>query len=885
MKILELTLQAFGPFFKRQYIDFQKLNDKGMFLINGPTGSGKTSIFDAIVFALYGKGSGKDRDDGKSLRSDFAKDDQITFVDLKFEANGYVYRIYRQPAYMRKAKKGEGFTQESAKAELYLPNNTVISKPKEVDEKIVNDILFIDINQFKSVALLAQGEFSELITASSKDRAAILQHIFQKEVYDDFQKKVKDLSKLAEEEKNTSIASLITLIKNVDRGDEIIGYNESVQDSSNVPLFINNLSELIKNLKKDAKEKHVLSEKAQKEFNESSARLSNLQTNNKQIKAYEDALNRREELIKKEPFIKASKKLMDTQLEIDSLKPLVEQIKAFKKSIAENQSKIDDSKKKLDIIKNVKLYLLDNKNKYESCKLQQIELNKICSNLNDLLNNKKDLEAQKTNLKKLDDAYNIEFQKYKKKENEFIDIKDRFFASSSFNLAQLLENGKPCPVCGSTEHPNIARAINPVSEKDFKDAENKYTLLTNAILKQKSTLDITKSTFETKENAFIETLKNNGFKDADNKFIYSDVINNRIAAINDKLKEFETFINDYQTKEKQVVTDEMKYNQIIEIANDGINEAKNNLLKTNNEINIKLKSNAFICSLDDYEKWINPDGDKRHLNVKIEKIKKELDEYSNQTITTNTIISNTPKEIIKQGYIDETSAIEDVNTKKNIYVDLNKQENVLINRISNLEKDIKSIKQSYENCKDIIQKFASLNELSNTANGFNHMKLSFKMYVLAEYFDKIIIQANRRLFKITNGRYKLIRRDSLGKGNAQQGLDLDVYDIETGKERPASSLSGGEKFVSALSLALGLSDIIETNHALIQIESIFIDEGFGTLDENYLDMAMKALETLKDDNKTIAIISHVEKLKEYIPDGLEVQKDDIGSKILLKTYL
>ena len=128
----------------------------------------------------------------------------------------------------------------------------------------------------------------------------------------------------------------------------------------------------------------------------------------------------------------------------------------------------------------------------------------------------------------------------------------------------------------------------------------------------------------------------------------------------------------------------------------------------------------------------------------------------------------------------------------------------------------------------------------------------------------------------------MIRRLELGKGNAQQGLDLDVFDNETGKNRPASSLSGGEKFVSALSMALGLSDIIETNHALIQVESIFIDEGFGSLDENYLDMAMKALESLKDDNKTVAIISHVEKLKEYIPNGIEVQKDSIGSKIVLK---
>ena len=182
-----------------------------------------------------------------------------------------------------------------------------------------------------------------------------------------------------------------------------------------------------------------------------------------------------------------------------------------------------------------------------------------------------------------------------------------------------------------------------------------------------------------------------------------------------------------------------------------------------------------------------------------------------------------------------------------------------------------------------IEKYVSLNELSKVSNGFNSKKISFKMYILADYFDKIINQANKRLKKISNGRYMLIRRgpDNF-KGGGTQGLELDVYDIETGKNRPASSLSGGEKFVSALSMALGLSDIIETNHALIQVESIFIDEGFGSLDEIYLDMAMKALESLKDENKTIAIISHVEKLKEYIHDRLEVSKDVVGSKVSIK---
>ena len=139
MKILDLKLRAFGPFLHEQHIDFTNLNDKGMFLINGPTGTGKTSLFDAIVFALYGKGSGKDRDDAKSLRSDYAKEEE-TYVELKFEANGQIYKIKRQPSFERKSKKGDGYTTQPAKAELYMPDGTIISKPKEVDNKIINNI-------------------------------------------------------------------------------------------------------------------------------------------------------------------------------------------------------------------------------------------------------------------------------------------------------------------------------------------------------------------------------------------------------------------------------------------------------------------------------------------------------------------------------------------------------------------------------------------------------------------------------------------------------------------------------------------------------------------------------------------------------------------------
>ena len=880
MKILDLKFKAFGPFLKEQHIDFTELNDKGMFLINGPTGTGKTSLFDAVVFALYGKGSGKDRDDGKSLRSDFAKDEDITYVDLKFEANGQVYRIYRQPAYMRKAKKGGGLTPEAPKAELYMPDGSVISKPKDVDDKIVNEILFINRDQFKSVALLAQGEFTELITATSKDRAAILEHIFQKEIYDEFQRKITELSKKAEDEKNSVISSVNTLINKVEGGEEIIGFAESLADPANIPTFIDNVKELIKKLKEDVKEKHKRTESAQKEFNAVAAKLTALQTDNKQIQNYLNALEKLEELSKKEKMMELSKKLMEGQIEINSLKPLFNQLDSLNKAIKTSNDEIEQAKKKLNIIKDIKKWFLDKKDTYENDKVRLIELNKIISSLSDIAKDKKNLVEEKTSVTNLESQYDKQFDAYKKQEKEFIDLKDRFFASSSYNLAQLLEEGKPCPVCGSIHHPDVAHASNPVSEDEYKKAEKEYNSSTSKLTQQKNILDTKKAAFKTKENALIETLKKNGFTDADEEYIYSNKLDEELGKLDKELKDIESFIKDYEAKEKQVSTDESKYLQAIESAEKSIRGTEETIKMVENDIGEKLASNAHIKTREEYIKRTTGEGSK--LVVNIEKIKKDLEIYEKEKTSAQAIVNSTPKELIEKGNVDEASLIEEVNSKKFVYDSLNKEENSLNNKIDNLTKDVKSIQEAYEKCENTILKYSSLNELARTANGANRMKLSFKMYILADYFDKIIIQANHRLSKITNGRYKLVRRDALGKGNAQQGLDLDVYDIETGKERPASSLSGGEKFVSALSMALGLSDIIETNHALIQVESIFIDEGFGSLDENYLDMAMKALETLKDDNKTVAIISHVEKLKEYIPDGLEVQKAEVGSRVVFK---
>ena len=874
MKVLDLKLQAFGPFLKEQHISFEHLNDKGMFLINGPTGTGKTSIFDAIVYALYGQGSGLDRNDGKSLRSDFAKDEDVTFVELTFEANNNTYKILRKGEYYRKKAKGEGLTLVSGAVELTMPDGTIISGNKAVEDKILNDILFINIKQFKNIALLAQGEFTELVTAKTPERAKILEHIFQKEIYDEFQARLKLKADQAEKEMNAVITSVNTLINQVEDGDQIIGYQEALSNPSNIPTFVTNLEEHIKILNDDKVQKEKLVNELKQSYEESRAKLDALKRDNEQIKKYLNALEELETLNGKQEEINNLKKRLEIQLEINELAQLIKQKDQIAKELIGYKEVAKQLSKDATRLEEESKWLKDNQEKYELSKKEISSLDIVIKTLESLNKQIDDILKEKAEISQKEGVFANNFAKFKIEQTNFNILRNRFFASLSYNLAEQLKDDEPCPVCGSTHHPQPAEFTDPVSESEFDRAEKhckQEEERINALGKELAGL---KSAFKAKVSAIINTLKENGYPDANEDFIYSGSLPSLCNVKKQERSALDRFVKDYDARQSKFKTDNAAYEQKLVNNNENISKNEINTQSVNSSLEEQFKNNQFVKTIEDYIELIR---DKLDVN----KTRTIIEQHSQKVTAAKTIIENTSKDLIAVGNVDESSLVEETNKRNEQYKIENEILTKLVNKITNLMKSVSSIKKKYSECEDIINRYSSLSELARTANGNNKMKLSFKMFILADYFDKIIVQANKRLNKITNGRYRLVRRSSI-KGGGQQGLDLDVYDIETGKNREASSLSGGEKFVSALSMALGLSDIIETNHALIQVESIFIDEGFGSLDENYLDMAMKALETLKEDNKTIAIISHVEKLKDYLPDGIEVRKDTIGSKIVVK---
>lgn len=874
MKILDLKLQAFGPFLKEQHIDFENLNDKGMFLINGPTGTGKTSIFDAIVYALYGQGSGSDRENGKSLRSDLAKDEDITYVELKFEANGKVYKVRRTGEYARKAQRGSSLVNVPGTAELTMPDGSIISGTKNVDEKILKDILFINIKQFKNIALLAQGEFTELVTAKTPERAKILEHIFQKEIYDDFQDKVFDRFKKADAAKNAVISSINTLIAQVEEGSSIIGYQEALNEPSNIPTFLTNLKEQIKKLTEEKNDKEKVVEELRKIYEESYAKLKGLEQDNEQVKKYLKAVSELENLSAKQPEIDELKKKVEVQLEVDAISPFISQYDQLKKDIKTYEDELEQLKVTAQELSDEENWIKDNEENYSKAKEQISALQMVLSNLQSIIKQIAELIKEKRDILQKEAVFADNFAHFEHREELFKQLRTRFFASLSHNLAQQLEEGKPCPVCGSIHHPHHAEVADPVTESEFKTCEAELKKEEKMVEELRNKLTQVQSEYNTKLFSIIKTLQENGFPNADEEFAFGNDLSDLYGEKEKEQLAYKKFALGYEERQINFKTNFAKFEQKATNNASRRVEASDKLKELTKKINEIFEKNTYVKSMDIFDACLK-------TKIYVNSTKTIIEQHNNRVVAAKAIIDATPKKLIEVGNVDASALAEETTAKNDAYLSESESFNKLKNKIDNLTKSAKAIKDKYDECEDIINRYTSLLELSKVARGENRMKLSFKMYILADYFDKIIIQANKRLHKITNGRYKLVRRDTV-KGGGQQGLDLDVYDVETGKNRSASSLSGGEKFVSALSMALGLSDIIETSHALIQVESIFIDEGFGSLDEDYLDMAMKALESLKEDNKTIAIISHVEKLKEYIPDGIEVKKDTIGSKIIIK---
>lgn len=894
MKPINLTISAFGPYKDKVVIDFTKLGENGIFLITGDTGAGKTSIFDAISFAIFGEVSGSNRPI-QSIRSDFADSDTETFVELEFIHKNKIYRILRNPSYEKLKKKGEGFTKKTADASLEFDDN-VVAGIKNVDTKI-EEILGINAKQFKQIAMLAQGEFLKILFAESKDRTEIFRRIFDTNIYNLISKKLKEKLKENEDNLKELKNSFITNTANI-LWDEERKIDISAKDLNEVDIE-NVLQDLKKELKKNELENAKIEEQIiKKEQN---------------IKLFEEKIKKQEELNKKidnyNELLKKQTEYKKQQNQIEDLKIKIVKNQKIKEAIKPTEDKVKNQKeiilkleKDLEIL-NVNIIKGQEKEREHEKKIQSVnKIGEIYKEYSECKNVKQELLEKGNRIKKIEELENkkmAQLEKYTKLENEYkvmnndyLEKEDEFFKEQAGIIAEKLEDNKPCPVCGSVEHPKIAqKSLSVLTKQALDQLKKKLEDKQKEKQKQQEECINTNSQINTLMQEFKENLGKE-VKLADLKrTLREEFDKNKEKLMMDEQALSSEYIN--ISKEK-LELDNFDYEKFKDQVMAGINLEKNVLVKDKtlqeekskqlNEGKTKLKEYS-----EEYLKGLSKLGFKTEEEYRealisdkeIETLQQRIDIFNTNVTINNTKLLELEKEVTGKPKMELTDEEYKLKVEKESLEGERKTHIRIKGKLDNNTRIYKLLTENSKELKKKIKDFIIYDELSRTANGTlpGKKRIEFEQYVQATYFDMVIIEANKRLEKMTENRYQLVRKEEPEKLSDKVGLDLEVIDNYNGKRRDVKSLSGGEAFKAALSLALGLSDVIQSYSGGVVIDTLFIDEGFGSLDTESREQAINTLSLLIDNNKLIGIISHVTELKERIDKKIIVTKTNDGSKI------
>lgn len=913
MRPLKITMSAFGPYAGKVTLDMQKLGKSGIYLITGDTGAGKTTIFDAISYALYGEASGNYREN-TTLRSKYASADTPTFVELEFEYNNEIYKINRNPEYPRPNKRGEGFTKQSANAELVMPDGSVITKIKEVSAK-VEEIIGINKNQFSQIAMIAQGDFRKLLNCETNERSKIFRKIFKTEPYHNIEIKLSSLFnelKRNREKEKSGIEQYINQLKcnendtlsleleRAKSGDVLIEdviklageiINKDTLEYTKTQKNIESINEEIEKINSNIK-LYENQDATKKAYAKASAKLEELKTKRNECeKAYKSAEAQRERLDDLTRKINLINSKMPKYDELKSLENSIkERTQSFEKSnnllklkqqeITLLEKEIDEKSKALEEVKGADLLV-------QKLTVQKEEINKKAEALKELKTEIDRCKTEQKNLKNAQSFAKSALDEYGALENEYNQIYIAFFNEQAGIIADGLKDGEPCPVCGSTSHPNLARkSENAPSQADVESAQNLVKKAQEKADKARDTASALKSRFD-EIAANVKSSAKKLFGTDDNVF---DDYNSNINALKKEydctlalLKTANEKLSLYKKLDKEIPKIQEKQKSLSdEISTLNTKKASDEAFISENtkrvtSIKSELDFESADLAKDKLKEYTNLSNDIKNA---IEKSKNDFDDIKSKYDTqkgTKASLENALKEFKE---IDLAS-LNEKSLKLNEYKkDIDETAKSLYSRIESNKLLVDNISEKRDILKGYDDKYVWLKALSETANGdiSGKEKITLETFVQMTYFDSIIRKANIRLLTMSDGQYELVRRSDAETLKKNEGLALDVIDHFNASSRSVSTLSGGESFMASLCLALGLSDEIQSSNGGIKLDTMFVDEGFGSLDGETLDRALSALTSLSQGNRLVGIISHVDALCDRIDNKIVITKDrTIGS--------
>lgn len=986
MKPIKLTMNAFGPFSGTECIDFTPLWDHNVFLITGPTGAGKTTIFDAICFALYGRASGENRQN-ENFKSDFAPEDVLCSCTLEFELRGKHFCIFRQPPQQKLTSKGT-YTTVPGKAELTLPDGAVVTGTGEVNAR-VGEILGINLMQFKQIVMLAQGEFQRMLEASANEKQEIFRRIFSTQLFDRFAQSLSEKTAAVNERiskqmdavevcaagmdfgGDTALAELaqakpINVDALLEGGLRLVADDRAALDALktkfdgvNAQLAKINLPQAEETNRKfvgmdGLRKKMAVLSGRKKYIAEQAARLTSIRSAQQACKAADAVTQLAAQLAEyQKEQAQAQEMLPVCTQKMRNSQALMHEAKAredIKQTMLEHRSALEKTRETFEKI---------TKNTAEldalSAGLHKLHRNEAILRLLQkravLLTQGAELEKRAGQLERL-----VEIHREAERQREiFMEEKADYLANYSLFLsaqagilARTLEEGEPCPVCGSRSHPNHAQLSTGVcTQAELDTAAKKLDTLATRLAGLETDLktcfrqlnymddlfDFTENEIgahqpqvcaaqqETKTEleqlcgqiAAIESeAAQASGKAPDTRFDSEVFVLEEIARVTSRILKTDAEISNKQRQiedlqevlavagvkdekqllvelatanaqimqiEKQItastdqfMADKTAYDQLcktVELVRGKLFTLGNQLNVAQNHFQVELVARRFV-SREVFEQY-------RSQIDQAEEIEETINAYNLACTALSAELGALEVELVGKEVADIEAMRLQSTELAALREALHEQQVALSARMQVNMQALQGMRSRCDGMEALYAQYQDYSELSRLANGNNAQRVSFESYVLGAYFDDIISLANLRLSKMTGARYELKRKVSREKFGGASGLNLEMIDNYSGKARNITTLSGGESFKTSLALALSLADIVQMYAGGVVIDTMFIDEGFGTLDDESLTSAVQTLTSLGEDGRMVGIISHVSELRECIPARIHVSAGKTGS--------
>lgn len=873
MKPIKLTMSAFGPYATVAEVDFERFENEGVFLITGDTGAGKTTIFDGISYALYGLASGgKKRRDGKSFRSDFASMNNETYVEFVFRHRDRKYRITRNPDYERAKRKGSGTTKKSANAVLEcLDTDEVISGVEKVDKK-VKELIGLDQNQFSQTVMIAQGDFLKILNAKSEERKQLFQKLFHTGDYEWIQKQLKEkydvaIKKL--EQIKTSLEQEQSRIYIEPEFEECELIEELCSSDAHLLRLVPTLEKMISYQKKQHEIILAETEQLQKKVKEADAEYVRKEEGNKnlqrlaQLQEQWKALEtKKEEIIQIQQELDAAKKAARLEPDEALMKRSSEDAFAERRRLEKQQLQL----------KSLSACLPQLEETWQKAEKEAESLEEIAKQLLDkedaiVVREQYEQLSQKVVLiqKKMQDL----LRDSQEKDLAYFHAKERYYSSQSGFLAQSLEPGKACPVCGSKEHPDPAKLQEgAVSKEDVEDAEEQRKRANDLLMENDKQMSQWKAAQDEQGKRLVQLGVD---RDCDIQMLKQEM-----QALQEKKDRIRSQKEQSEKAYRKAAMDFEKTESLVAELSDSLIRKEQESLELEEVFHKKRMENGFV-TMEQYMEAKRSAKDQQQMEREIvdygkkaASLQDQIHDYQNKTADIE-LVDLSAFKAARDGLQSEFM----VQTRKEREIEKNLAHNEEIFKF--LESQYEKLEKQRQECAVV----TDLYQVISGQKGGTQGKLTFEAYVQQYYFKEVIAAANKRLTVLTDGLFTLRCKPRAKNLRSQSGLDLDVLDRSTGMWRDVSTLSGGESFMASMALALGLSDIVQNQSGQIRLDSMFIDEGFGSLDETALQQAMNLLEKLADGNRLIGVISHVAELKERIDQKIIVRKTISGSEVTM----